>query len=243
MTPEECDRWLDWVRITGIPLKRLGPGNTPVDIASGCFVAYQDRRFILTVSHAVELGSSDWVIELGYDDKRGTEIYRVARFCYPGEINQRTGESSVADFTFAEIPVDLESTFHLLTPFGSMSVKRQRHVFDLEAAGNPDINELYAFTGEIHPRPGSSGLVTQPVIYPGLRYVESTGPVHFFRLPVSHPGHDDFRGCSGAPIVDSKRNLVSLVSGGNIESNVILGIALSRYKIAVDFYCKNIRPA
>jgi hypothetical protein len=242
MTPEECNIWLEWVRITSIPLKRLRPDNTPVDIASACFVTYQDRRFLLTVSHAVELGSSDWVIEVGYDNNRGTEFYRGARFNYPGEINRRTGESSMADFTFAEVSADLESTFHLLTPFGSMSVKRQRHVFDLEAAGNPDIDELYAFTGEIRPRLDSFGLVTQPVIYPGLRYVENTGPFHMFRLPVSHPGHDDFAGCSGAPIVDTKRNLVGLVSHGSIESNAIYGIALSRYKFAVDFYCKNIQP-
>lgn len=244
MTPEECNKWLEWVRITSIPLKRLRPDNTPVDIASGCFVTYQqDRRFILTVSHAVELGSSDWVIELGYDNNRGAEFYRVAQFYYPGEINRRTGENAEADFSFAEVPADLESTFHLLTPFGSMSAKRQRHVFDLEAAGNPDADELYAFTGEIRPRLDSFGLVTQPVIYPGLRYVESADPFHLFRLPVSHPGHDHFGGCSGTPIVDSNRNLVGLVSGGNIENNVIFGIALCRYKFAVDFYCKNIRPA
>ncbi|MEC4889223.1 MAG: hypothetical protein RI101_04110 [Nitrospira sp.] len=243
MTPDECNKWLEWVRVTSIPLKRIGPDNTPIDIASGCFVTCQDRRFILTVSHAVELGSSDWVIELGYDNTRGAEFYQGARFCYPGEINRRTGESAGADFAFAEVPADLESAFHLLTPFGLMSAKRQRHVFDLESAGNPDVDELYAFTGEIYPRLDSSGLTTQPVIYPGLRYVESAGAYHMFRLPVPHPGHDDFGGCSGAPIVDTKGNLVSLVSGGIIEKNVILGIALSRYKFAVEFYCKNIRPA
>ncbi len=243
MTPDECNKWLDWVPITSIPLKRIGPDNTPVDMASGCFVNCQNRRFILTVSHAVELGSSDWVIELGYDNTKGTEFYRVARFYYLGEISRGAGEIADADFAFAEVLADLESTFHLLTPFGPMSPKRQRHVFDLEVTGTPHVDELYAFNGEIRPRPDSSGLVTQPVIYPGLRYIESSGCYHVFRLPVPHPGHDDFTGCSGAPIVDTKGNLVGLVSGGNIESNVIFGVALSRYKFAVEFYCENICPA
>lgn len=243
MTPDECNKWLDWVRITSIPLKRIGPDNTPIDMASGCFVNYQNRRFILTVSHAVELGSSDWVIELGHDNTKGTEFYRGVRFYYPGEISRGAGGIADADFTFAEVPADLESTFHLMTPFGPMSAKRQRHVFELEVARNPHVDELYAFTGEIHPRPDSSGLVTQPVIYPGLRYIESTGPYHVFKLPVPHPGHDDFMGCSGAPIIDTKGNLVGLVSGGNIENNVILGVALSSYKSAVEFYCKTVRPA
>ncbi|MDP3089166.1 MAG: hypothetical protein Q8N04_00680 [Nitrospira sp.] len=243
MTADEDNEWLQWVKLSSVPLKQLGHDDIPIGMASGCFVTYQGRKFILTASHAVKLNSSGWVIELGPDNRRGTEFYRVARFYYLSGINRESGQIVEVDFTFAEIPADLESTFYLLTPFGAMSARQSRHVFDLEAVRNPDIGERYAFTGEIKPSTGSSGLVTQPVIYPGLRYVENTGSYHRFILPVPHPGHDDFRGCSGASIVDTKRNLVGLVSGGIIDSNSILGIALSGCKWAVDFYCKDIRPA
>ena len=243
MTPDERNKWLEWVPITSIPLKRLGPDKSPIEFASGCLVNYHDRRFILTVAHAVKLGSSDWVIELGNDEEKGAEFYRPTRFLYPGEMKPGTGEITDADYTYAEVPTNLESTFQLLTPFGPMSEKRCRHVFDLATVGEPDANELYAFSGEIHPEMHASvGLVTEPAVYPGLRYIKSDGPFYQFRLPVPHPGHDSFRGCSGAPIVDTNGRLVALVSSGNIPENVVYGIALSRYRFALDFYCNEIQP-
>ena len=245
MTPDERDKWLEWVPITSIPLKRLRPDKSPFGFASGCLVNYQGRRFILTVAHAVMRGSSDWVIELGYDEeRRETEIYWPACFLYLGEMKRGTNEVAEVDYTWAEVPHNLESTFQLLTPFGPMSEKRCRHVFDLATVGEPDANELYAFSGEIHPEIHESlGLVTEPVLYPGLRYIKSDGPFYQFRLPVTHPGHESFWGCSGAPIVDTNRRLVALVSSGDIPENVIYGIALSRYRSALDFYCNEIRPA
>ncbi len=244
MTPDELNKWLKWVHITSIPLKRLGPGGSPIGIASGCLVNYQGRRFILTVAHAVSLGSSDWVIELGNDEERGAEFYQGVRFIYPGEMNRRTGEIADVDYTFAEVPIDLESTFQHLIPFGPKSEKQRRHVFDLATVGEPNANEIYAFSGEIHPEMHASvGLVTEPTVYPGLLYIKNGSPFYQFRLPVPHPGDDFFRGCSGAPIVDTNRRLVALVSSGSKPENVIYGIALSRYRFALDFYCNKIRPA
>ncbi len=121
MTADECSEWLQWVKLSSIPLKQLGPDDVPIDMASGCFATYQGRKFILTVSHAVKLNSSGWVIELRCDNHRGTEFYRVARFNYLSGINRETGQIVESDFTFAEVPADLESIFWLLTPFGVMS--------------------------------------------------------------------------------------------------------------------------
>ena len=244
MTPDEQTNWLEWVLITSIPLKRLGPDDSPIGIASGCLVNYRGRRFILTVAHAVKLGSSDWVIEIGNDEEHGTAIYRPACFLYLGEMKRGTGEISDVDYTYAEVATDLESTFQHLTPLGPKSEKRCRHVFDLAAVGDPDPKEMYAFSGEIHPEMHDSlALVTQPTVYPGLRYIKRDGPFYQFKLPVLHPGHDFFHGCSGAPIVDTHGRLVALVSNGDIPENVIYGIALSRYRFALDFYCNEIPTA
>lgn len=243
MTPDERNKWLEWVLITSIPLKRLGPGGSPVGIASGCLVNYQGRRFILTVAHAINLGSSDWVIELGNDEEKGAEIYQPARFIYLGEMNKGMDEIASVDYTYAEVSADLEPTFQLLTPFGPKSEKRRRHVFDLAAVGEPDTNETYAFSGEINPEMHNPlGLVTDLTVYPGLRYIKSDGRFYQFKLPVPHPGHSSFSGCSGAPIVDTNGRLVALVSHGTIPENVVYGIALLRYRFAIEFYCKEIRP-
>ena len=60
MTLDERDKWLEWVPITSIPLKRLRPDKSPFEFASGCLVNYQGRRFILTVAHAL-----GWVCPTG----------------------------------------------------------------------------------------------------------------------------------------------------------------------------------
>lgn len=245
MTPNDRQKWLDWILITSIPLRKIGPNDVPIGNASGCLVNYRGRRFILTASHAVKLGSSDWVIELGYDEKRGIEIFRPACFLYLGEMT----EIADVDFCYAEVPTDIESTFQYLTPLGPKSEKRSRHVFDFTTVKEPDTNEMYGFSGQVHPeRHGTHAMVTEMAVYPGLRYNKSNGPFYEFKLPVPHPGHDFFEGCSGAPIVDTEGRLVALVSHGapeskNVIPNVIHGIALSRYKFALDFYCNDINPA
>jgi hypothetical protein len=243
MISDEQKKWLEWVLITSIPLKRLAADDLPIGIASGCLVNFRDRRFLLTVSHAVALGLSDWVIQLGDGGEMGTEIYRPFAFLYPQEIRRSTGEILNVDFTFAEVSTDIEPTFQQLTPLGPMTEKRQRHIFDLDAVGNPDENELYAFAGEINPEMhGTFAFVTQPTVYPGLRYVWSDGLFHQFQLPVPHPGHSYFKGCSGAPIVDINERLVALVTGGDEERNIIYGMSLSRLKSTLDFYCNDIHP-
>lgn len=244
MTPDEQKEWLGWVLITSIPLKRLAPDGLPIGIASGCLINYRNRRFLLTASHAVELGLSDWVIHLGDGGEMGTKIYRPFSFIYPKGIRRSTSELIEIDFTFAEVATDIEPIFQHLTPRGPMSEKRLRHIFDLVAIGSPDKDELYAFSGEINPEMhGANALVTQPTVYPGLRYLETDGLLHQFKLPVPHPGHSYFEGCSGAPIVDSRGRLVALVTSGDEERNIISGITLSNFKSTLDFYCDSIRPA
>lgn len=242
MTSDEQQKWLEWVLVTSIPLRRLGPDDLPIGIASGCLVDYRNRRFLLTVSHAVNLGQSDWVIQLG-DHAAGTEIYKPFPFIYPRTINRNAGQMSEVDFTFAEVATNIEPVFQHMTPRGPMSERRPRHVFDLKDVDDPDVDELYAFAGEIFPDIIESyALVTQPTVYPGLRYIGTDDLYHQFQLPVPHPGHRYFKGCSGAPIVDIKGRLVGLVTSGDEEGNMVSGITLSNCKPALDFYCENIRP-
>src|SRR3546814_18916949 len=72
------------------------------------------------------------------------------------------------------------------------------------------------------------------VVYPGLRYERTEGGYHVFQLPVQHPGHDAFQGCSGAPILDMERRVVGLVCSGSIPDNTISCVSLARYGVALD---------
>ena len=70
--------------------------------------------------------------------------------------------------------------------------------------------------------------VSEMVIYPGLTYSHSEREIHHFKLPVAHPGHDAFHGCSGSPIVDLNRNVVAIVVDGDVPTNTVRGVAVNR---------------
>jgi hypothetical protein len=114
--------------------------------------------------------------------------------------------------------------------------ERPRHVFATNLSDGPDPTQIYAFAGQIKPElHGSMAFVTDMIVCPGLRYLRSEGEFHIFQLPVEHPGHQEFKGCSGAPIVDVNKTLVAIVCDGDTSTNTIRGVSVARYKFAFDF--------
>jgi hypothetical protein len=99
---------------------------------------------------------------------------------------------------------------------------------------------VYGFSGqvrtEIH---GSDQLVSEMVVYPGLLYRGTENGYHTFKLPVRHPGHDAFSGCSGAPIIDTKGRLVALVCSGDTSDDTIVGVSLAKFGIGLDVYVQS----
>lgn len=229
--------WLRWAQVTSIPLRHLDEHGKPIGIASGCLVVCAGRKFILSVRHAVKPDSMGWAIELGYDHEKGTEMYWPKKFLYMAEMKKGSGIIDNLDFCFAEIAVDVESTYAHRTPY-SVSDVRVRHIFDIKDFIEPNPDEIYAFAGEVKPEMhGLDAMATEMNVYPNLQFICTDGPFHVFKLPVDHPGHQAFRGCSGAPIVDTRHRVVALVSDGDERSGTIRGVAISRAVTALMWYC------
>jgi len=229
--------WLEWVLITSIPLRRFIAENVPVGIASGTLIDYGERRFLLSVRHAVDRGADGWVVDLGYEPGKGTAIYRPRSFNYVAEMVRGSGALREIDFCYTEVARDLVSTYQNVTPHG-ISNECPRHVFQPDLTAVPDPNGIFAFSGQVKPElHGSDALATEMNVYPGLRYLRTESEFHVFELPIAHPGHEHFRGCSGAPIVDMNKQVVALVCSGDPETNTIQGVSLARYKFAFDFLC------
>lgn len=70
--------------------------------------------------------------------------------------------------------------------------------------------------------------------YEGLRYVRTERDRHVFKLPMPHPGHEHFKGCSGAPILGSAGAIFALVTGGDVDANEIHGVSLDHYRAPLD---------
>jgi hypothetical protein len=239
----KTQKWLEFVQLSSIPLCKLSDEKLPIGIASGCMVNFLDRRLILSVFNATGM-EGNWAIELRYDSEKGTELYYPGAFNFIGEMKLWIPKIRKIDFSFAEIPHNIDSYFQELTLSGRVLSERKRIIFTSSLDSSPSKDEIYAFSGRIKPSfiKDLGTLAIEHHTFPGLKYERTQLEYHVFKLPVSHPGHEKFQGCSGAPIIDTKQNIVALVCSGNIEKNEIYGISLQRYKSAIEIaYSKLLR--
>lgn len=227
--------WLEFVQLSSIPLCKLSDEKLPIGIASGCMVNFLDRRLILSVFHATGM-EGNWAIELRYDINKGSELYYPGAFNFIAEMKLGISEIRKIDFSFTEIPPNIDSYFQELTLNGQVVSERKRIIFTTSLDSLPSKDEIYAFSGRIMPSfiKDTETLVVEHHTFPGLKYEKTENEYHVFKLPVSHPGHARFHGCSGAPIIDTKKDIVALVCGGNIDKNEIYGVSLQRYKSAIE---------
>jgi hypothetical protein len=235
-TDKQKSEWLKRVQRSSIPLRRLDNELLPIGLASACLIDYLEKRILLTVFHAVGK-SSRWVIQLKYDiEKKRTETYSPLSFNFLAEMRLGSSEINDVDFAYAEVPKDIEVYFQHLTPTGECIEEFKRTIFAPNFNIQPSVDEIYGFSGEVLPDfvPDLNALIIEHRTYPGLKYMRTENGYHFFKLPVAHPGHEHFQGCSGAPIIDSKGHVVALVCSGSEETHEIRGVALNKYKIALD---------
>lgn len=232
VTPEQL-AWLNFVKISSLPLRRIASSGLPDSVASGCIVNYHGRKFVLSVAHATGNGEN-WAAEVRHEKGRGTLLHRFGATYFLAEHNIATSTHEEVDFSYSEVQPDFESWFQVLDMSGAALSEERREEFEF-ARHEPSTDETYAFAGQVRTEIHSSQLlVSEMVVYPGLRYERTDGGYHVFRLPVPHPGHDAFQGCSGAPILDSQRRIVGLVCSGDIGENTITAVSLARCGAALD---------
>lgn len=228
ITASEGHEWRQWVLITSIPLLRLGEDEQIVGLAAGAMMDHAGHRFILAVEHAVKRETSGWAIAVQQDGQGRLEFYRPNGFAYVAEFKRSTASVRCLDLCLAEVSADLETWYEYRT-HRELFDKRLHHVFRSDEMTNPEANQIYGFSGQVrHERHGTSAVVSDMVVYPGLKFSHTEDEVHHFRVPVPHPGHEAFKGCSGAPIVDLNQRIVALVVGGDTEENTVKGIAIQR---------------
>lgn len=193
----------------------------------------------MSVFHATKR-EGNWGIEIKYEGQKGTQIYRPGGFHYLGEMTPGCSKIREIDFSYTEVAADLCSFFQEITPKGEILSEHPRGIFSPQFDIVPSTEETYGFSGQVLPEMhGSDTLATEHRVYPGLKYQGTENGYHSFKLPVPHPGHEHFQGCSGAPILDTRGNVVALVCYGEIESNLIYGISLAQYKMALDItFCE-----
>lgn len=235
ITESQGRNWRQWVSLTGVPLVHLGVNGTVLGLGSGMLINHAGRRFVLAVEHVVKRDATGWALVVQQDGSGQMEYYRPNFFSYVGEVRLSSGEMRFLDLCAAQVSPTLETWYEHRTPRGLFE-KLPHHVFDSSEIAAPESQQIYGFSGRVRTeKHGNDAFVSDMVVYPGLTYSHTEREIHHFKLPVAHPGHDAFHGCSGSPIVDFNRNVVALVVRGDMPTNTVQGIAINRVLQNLEF--------
>jgi hypothetical protein len=227
----------EFLACASIPLREIGPNQFPIRIASGCLIDYGGRRWILTVAHATGNGGN-WTIEMRYEEGRGALLYRIGAMNVLGLLSLYDGRAASLDLAYAEVPGDLQPYWQPRDEQAQIVKTLPRVIFEPDLQYRPARRKLYGFGGGVKQTEehhfGKLWHGTELVCYPRLKFMGEDEQFYFFDLPFARGGHELFKGTSGAPICDRKRNIAALVCGPGEEPNTIRGIKMHYFRQALD---------
>jgi hypothetical protein len=212
---------------------------------------YYGRRLLLTVAHATHTGPP-LALAIGWDtEKRRVKLWRLGalNFLARGQLNTGMALEKMSlrevDFAYADVPRDVEPRLEKIDgPTGNILESRQCTVWPATAILEPQADVQYGFAGHTKHSLEDHRLIAADVkfcfselrlCFP-LSFVGAQDDLLAFKLPIEHPGHDYFYGCSGAPIIDAEGRLVALVCKGDVGTSTVFGISLRHYQIALDIH-------
>lgn len=214
-------------------------------IASGCLIDFPDGRVIATVSHVIKEPPALHLELFWSEEKRKSYTRRLdlkepspKEFEASAELQLLKRRS--LDFAYQKLPNTDVPLFQNLDQSGSGKVlsSRPKIIYSPEAIQTPQPGVLYGFAGRTLPKvekhPNVSILQGKLRVQYGLVCVGIVNGLYAFQLPLEHPGHDFYRGCSGAPIIDIEGNIVALVCRGCVEESLIYGFPIERYKFLLE---------
>ncbi|MCL7931353.1 hypothetical protein [Halomonas llamarensis] len=233
-----------WLWLSSVQLVRLNEKSLPAGIASGCLIDYLGRRILLTVSHATG-DQGNWAIQQKYVPGRGTCNYQLGAMNFLAKATLSNPTLEDVDFSYVEVPSSFIA-YRQEIEASDNSVKSEKpiNVHSPSLLDEPDNSEEFGFCGMVMPSAenhfGQVYFGGEIRVYDQLRFLRTEDDYHFFKLPFSHPGHDHFKGCSGAPIMDRSGRLVALVCGGCQHTSEVWGISVKAYKTPIDILVGNV---
>lgn len=145
-----------------------------------------------------------------------------------------TGRSGEIDFAWAA--VDIRASLSHLDPPPTSPITCRPYRGPLDA--RPSTADVYSFLAFNNPasypgpRRGTTILERRPCVELGLAYRGNDADGNYrFALNRPHPGHDHYRGASGAPIVDGSGLIVAVLIKGVLETNEIIGAPVADFSM------------
>ncbi len=227
--------WQSKLEVSFVPLGRFKEDDSFLGFGgSSALIDFRGNRFICSALHVFV--NHRIALQLRWDQKRMATT-TVALF--PTVFSDdSTTRPKLLDFAICDISHNRDvPLFQDLDQNGTGKVIKelQRVIYTEKNLCSPQRGIEYGFAGttlstvENHPAITIGGGVIR--IVSGLSYIGDSDGFHQFRLPVEHPGHRIFEGCSGAPIIDQEGRSVAFVCGGDKDKSTIRGFPASQAKV------------
>jgi len=221
------------------PLRQLGEDGMPKNFASAAVVRYNNKIVILSVFHATK-DKTNWAVEVKSNFKTGTYLKELGLMGAAVESNINSENIDRVDFSYNTLPNDFKSYHQVIDDETGCIYEHERVILDSAFDNKPSKENQYSFFGQTEFRFQDKYVIPQSKLIMNMQYVAEEDQYYVFKLPFSHPGHEYFRGTSGAPVLDNNGNLVSLVCKGDKEKDLIFGLKLNKYKSLIDIQIDNV---
>jgi hypothetical protein len=216
-----------------VPLVEVDSALNPIRPCSGCVVQYRGVRLLLTVQHSTG-NEGNWAAVDRYDPEMGLRLYQLGPLHFL--LSARLGEEDITsvDLAFVRVPDDFAPVWQQITPRNGIEMTAPRIVLSTTLMDVARANIVYGFAGMVHVDRTTSELFGDAQCENNLTLFSEDADWYHFALNHPHPGDDEYRGCSGAPVLDAGGRLVALLAGRSAFQNCVRATPLARYRAALD---------
>lgn len=227
----------------------------PKGLGSGCIVRFNEKELLFTVAHVTDIQAATCIVTGHAPVMNHTPLYSVGGMWfldkfditkYEEQIERlKSNPDRIEDHDFGQIDFSFATLKHRVEylqneiKFKDFTVnKGKKKIISISLTEVPDEESTYGFFGRIKAKwmmnNNNHVLASQEVFYGGLKYKRKVGHYYEFELPNKIKSNTDFKGTSGAPIMDTNGKLVSLITHGYEGADKIYGIALADFKSGVE---------
>lgn len=237
----------EYVVRSSVSVVSLDPGTQmPCNWGTGFMLRYRERHFLVTVYHVIEVDPDQMYIEMGKDVSGHAILQPVGGFYSFGKIvlkkqdkpeilvQELENPKNFLDIAFAEIPAGLQ-IWQAPLDFRHFQVREGHKItLDMVHSTEPKKEESYAFAGSILQKPRGVLVYSTPTFKYAIKYQNEVGDDHIFTGPEPCIEKMDYKGCSGAPILDGDGNLVAIARAVLHGTKVIYAFPISKLKLLID---------
>ena len=211
----------------------------PVGFGTGCIVKYLGHTLLLSVSHVTNDDGLTTFVETNLPSENNTTPLKpIGGFVWYDtfKVNDKMvltdfmslieNKAERIDVTFAK----LTESFEVKQPaidFGYFKIEDDdKLMLDLDYATMPDKENSYCFYGKVRHEYQGVYLKMTPTLKSGLKFHRTNGYFHMFLAPEIIKDKDDYRGCSGAPILDNEGRIVALACKIVEGTKIVYGFSI-----------------